>query len=322
MFIRLYFDNELMNFLNITSASKISMVLLNGSGSMINEIGNFIIRDKNEIDTVLYTPKGKYDDNSEIYVLFDQQKGKVKIRIGRFIRKFISKQTISELGISDKDIEEFVNIFKSYFTPSKDNLTVVEGVDILKWYLEDNYTNTLGMRTGSLWNSCMRQRERNKFMYLYAKNPDKVKMLIFLTEDGKLRSRALLWQDVMDNNGISYKVMDRVYSIYDHDVFLFKSWAKENGYISKLEQSARCENLFEINGIPVYINCFIKLPIHDMRYYPYLDTFKYYNPQNGQFSNSTDFKYTYKLTQSSGGLDMHIREDNFIDFELYDEDDL
>jgi hypothetical protein len=321
MFLRLYFDNELTNFLAITSASKISMVLSNASGSMINEVGNFFGRDKEEIDSITYIPKGKYDDKSEIYALFEQQKGRVKIKIGRFIRKFISQQTISELGISDKDIEEFVNIFKSYFTPSKNNLTVVEGSDIPKWYLEDNYSKTLGMRTGSLWNSCMRQVERNKFMSLYEKNPDKVKMLIFLTEDGKLRSRALLWQDVKDDNGVTYKVMDRIYSIYDHDVFLFKSWAKENGYITKLEQSAKCENLFDINGFPVNIKCFVNLSIHDMRYYPYLDTFKYYDPSIGQFSNSTYFKHIYKLVQSSGGLEPQIREEYIEeDEEFYDED--
>ncbi len=297
------------------------MVLSNASGSMINEIGNFFGRDKEEIDSITYIPKGKYDDKSEIYALFEQQKGRVKIKIGRFIRKFISQQTISELGISDKDIEEFVNIFKSYFTPSKNNLTVVEGSDIPKWYLEDNYSKTLGMRTGSLWNSCMRQVERNKFMSLYEKNPDKVKMLIFLTEDGKLRSRALLWQDVKDDNGVTYKVMDRIYSIYDHDVFLFKSWAKENGYITKLEQSAKCENLFDINGFPVNIKCFVNLSIHDMRYYPYLDTFKYYDPRTGQFSNSTYFKHIYKLVQSSGGLEPQIREEYIEeDEEFYDED--
>ena len=320
MFVRLYFDHELMNFLAITSASKISMVLSNASGSMINEVGNFITMSKEEIDSVTYIPKNKYDDTLEIGALFNQQKGRVKIKIGRFIKKFISQNIINELGISDKDIEEFVNIFKSYFIPSKNNLIVVDGGDILNWYLEDSYSKTLGIKTGSLWNSCMRQSERNKFMLLYAKNPDKVKMLIFLTENGKLRSRALLWQDVRDNNGLSYKVMDRVYSIYDHDVFLFKSWAKENGYISKLEQSAKCENLFDVNGYSVSINCFVSLPIHDLSYYPYLDTFKYYNPRNGQFSNSTDFKYTYKLVQSSGSLEPHRREDDIIEDDIIEEE--
>jgi hypothetical protein len=66
-------------------------------------------------------------------------------------------------------------------------------------------------------------------------------MLIFLTDDGKLRSRALLWDEVIDNHGVKYKFMDRIYSIYDHDVYLFKSWAKENGYITKLEQDCYCE---------------------------------------------------------------------------------
>lgn len=306
MFERLFFDNELYNFLNVTTNTKLSWLLLNASGRHINEEGNFIKISKIE-GNLSYIPKSKIDGNTN----FSTEKGRVSIKIGRFVTKFISKDSIKEFGITPSDIESFVNIYKSYFTPDKSSMKVIEGEEILKWYLEDNYAFSNGNRHGSLWNSCMRQSERNKFMKLYSKNPDSVKMLIFLSDDGKLRSRALLWQNVVDTNGVSYKIMDRIYSIYEHDVYLFKDWAKENGYITKLEQSAKCENLFDVQGTPVRIDCFVKLVNHQLDYYPYLDTFKYYNPRNGQFSNSPHFTHIYKLVQSSGLVEPRIEEENF-----------
>jgi hypothetical protein len=57
----------------------------------------------------------------------------------------------------------------------------------------------------------MRYKEKNKFMSIYAENPDKIKMLVNLDSSGKLKTRALLWEDVEDNNGNKFKVMDRIY---------------------------------------------------------------------------------------------------------------
>jgi hypothetical protein len=316
MFGRLYFDRELINFLNITSNSKISMIFLNASGSaLINEEGNFIKRDKNDIDLLSYYPISKINSDKTLDY-FKEKKNRVSIKIGRFVRKFLSEQSFRDFNISDKDIESFVNLFKSYFTPDKNNLLIVEGDEIKKWYSEENYATTCGLRTGSLWNSCMRQVERNKFMELYSVNSNLCKMLIFLTDEGKLRSRALLWEDVVDtSSGFSYKVMDRIYSIYDHDVYLFKSWAKENGYITKLEQSAKTELFFDNNGTTQDLRLKIKLDKHNLVYYPYLDTFKFFDPINGELLNYSTMRTHYKLVQSNGMLEPPPRNEEDDEFE-------
>jgi len=316
MFGRLYFDRELINFLNITSNSKISMIFLNASGSaLINEEGNFIKRDKNDIDLLSYYPISKINSDKTLDY-FKEKKNRVSIKIGRFVRKFLSEQSFRDFNISDKDIESFVNLFKSYFTPDKNNLLIVESDEIKKWYSEENYATTCGLRTGSLWNSCMRQVERNKFMELYSVNSNLCKMLIFLTDEGKLRSRALLWEDVVDtSSGFSYKVMDRIYSIYDHDVYLFKSWAKENGYITKLEQSAKTELFFDNNGTTQDLRLKIKLDKHNLIYYPYLDTFKFFDPINGELLNYSTMRTHYKLVQSNGMLEPPPRNEEDDEFE-------
>ena len=78
----------------------------------------------------------------------------------------------------------------------------------------------------------MRQRDRNKFMNLYVLN--NLKMLVLFSDCGKVRSRALLWDNIKEfGSDNTYKFMDRIYSVYDHDVDIFKKWAKENVYLSK-----------------------------------------------------------------------------------------
>jgi hypothetical protein len=321
MFDNLYFEKELVDFLHITSTCKVSMLLLNASGSLLKDTGNFIKRDSCKLDYLTYIPKSKYNKDDNIPNYFRTEKGRVSIKVGRFIMKFLSKNVIKEFGVSDSDIELFVNLFKSYFTPSKNNLKIVEGDDIFKYYNESSYATTFGLKTGSLWKSCMRQPERNKFMQLYVDNIDLCKMLVFLTDTGELRARAILWENVQDQNGETYKVMDRIYSIYDQDVYLFKSWAKENGYIYKMQQSASNELFFEKDGLPFSYNLSIKLDKYLFGYYPYLDTFKYFDIKNGIIYNHHNIKASYKLVQSNGSLEKEEElSDDVFDYNDYDDD--
>ena len=298
----LIFDNEMFEFLQFAQRdSIIAALLLQGDHSHIVEEGNYVKRVDNEIDVVSFLPKSKYEKVEDNWV-----NGRVKIKIGRFIRKFLTEFSIKNWQINDTLIERFVNLYKSYFSRDISKLKIVEGDDIPKYYLEDNYHCVNGNRAGSLWNSCMRQRERNKFMKLYAVNPEKVKMLVFFSDDDKVRARALLWEDVKDHKDPTkqYKFMDRIYYVYDHDINFFKDWAKENGYLCKWDQSAKTEMLFdEGTGEPVKKSLYVLLDKYSMSYYPYLDTFKNFNEDKGRFSNSQSYNYDFTLVQSNGAVE-------------------
>ena len=311
MFNRLIFDTDLIYFLDRTSRNKVSMLLLNGSGHLISEQGNFISRDPNQLDVLTYFPKSKFkrimvDHNNPALGLSTEpwsEPGRVPIRVGRFAKKFISEESIKSYKVTDKDIEDFVNLYKSYFIRNPENLKIVEGKEILKWYLEENYALINGdMRYGTLWNSCMRYCDRNKYMDLYTKNKN-IKMLILLNDTGKLIGRSLLWDNVQDKNGNPYKVMDRIYTIYDHDVNFFKDWAKENGYIHKAEQSAKTEKYFIVDGKQVKLYLSVQLEEWKIRYYPYLDTFKFFDFYKGILHNNDMSNFQYILTQSNGNLE-------------------
>jgi hypothetical protein len=310
----LNFNDEMFNFLQFAQKdSIIAAVFLQGDTSHINDEGNYIKRVDNEIDVVSFLPKSKYEK-----VENNWENGRVKIKIGRFVRKFLTEFSFKNFKVTDTLIEKFVNLYKSYFSRDTSKLKIFEGEEILKYYLEDNYHTLNGGRFGTLWNSCMRQPERNKFMKLYAKNKDKVKLLVFFSDDDKVRARALLWEGVKDHKDSTkeYKFMDRIYYVYDHDINFFKDWAKENGYISKWEQSAKTELLFDIDGEVKRLQLYVNLDDSGLSYYPYLDTFKNFYVSKNRFSNSQNYNFDYVLVQSNGKVEREPEPD-----EYYDEDD-
>ena len=191
----LTFNNEMCRFLEFASrGSVIAQILMNGDSKHILIEGNFISKVEKEIDMVSFLPVSKFEKVEDVW-----QKGRTPIKIGKFLRRFLNEYSIKNYEIDDVMIEKFVNTFKSYFSRDNSKLKIVEGSDILKYYQEDSY-HVNGGRYGTLWNSCMRQSERNKFMKLYVDNIDKVKMLVFFDDNEKIRARALLWDGVRDHN--------------------------------------------------------------------------------------------------------------------------
>lgn len=302
----LKFDNEIYRFLEFAArGSVIAQILLNGDSKLLVLEGNFISKVEKEIDMVSFLPASKFEKVEDVW-----HKSRTSMKIGRFLRKFLNEYSIKNYEIDDTQIEKFVNTFKSYFSRDTSKLKIVEGEEILKYYREDSY-HTNGCKYGSLWNSCMRQAERNKFMKLYADNVGKVKMLVFFDDNEKIRARALLWEEVRDHSDkdVRYKFMDRIYSFYDHDVDFFKDWAKDNGYITKWEQSAKSERDFDLGDrVHSRMSLYVKLENTEQEHYPYLDTFKFYKVDKNRFSNSDSFTFDYVLIQSNGATEREEEE--------------
>ena len=310
MFNRLIFDHEMSNFL-YRGNNRIAQILIHGMSGYIKEEGNFFKRVEDSIDSLSYLPKKKYGlieaDHSKDP--FGDGIGRQNIKIGRFIKKFLDPSAFVEFGISDSDLEKFVNSFKSYFNFNPEKLKIIEGEEVKKYYLEEHYFQPDGERYGTLWKSCMRQAERNKFMNLYVLND--VKMLVLFSDCGKVRARALLWEGVGEYKSDStYKFMDRIYTVYDHEVNIFKKWALENQYLTKWEQNAKSEIYVDLDEHPVKKQLYVVLDKHQISWYPYLDTFKYYSVSRGRFSNSARLNHDYVLIQSDGQLEREYQSDD------------
>ena len=96
---------------------------------------------------------------------------------------------------------------------------MVQGESIAYWY---NYKNYLD-RSGSLGNSCMSNVD-DEYFDIYMSNSDVCKLLILKSQENpnKIVGRALLWTLTGGE-----KYLDRIYTIKDSDIELFKDYAKE-----------------------------------------------------------------------------------------------
>ena len=273
-------------------------------------------------DMISFLPKSKYK-NSLDKDPYSDDVGRMNMKVGRILGKLFPKEIIQQFIRSEADIEKFVNLYKSHFDDSNKEFRIVEGDEIKKWYHENNYLMPSGNCFGTLWNSCMRYHERQRFLELYAKN-SQFKMLIMTEKDAygeeKVRARALLVEaETIDDSylpkGTKVKVMDRIYSVYDSDVNTFKKWANDNGYITKFEQTAKSKPFLSVeDGDNKYLGLVLKLDKPHWNYYPYLDTFSYFNWSKGELYNVPDLRYDYELIQANGSLEPEppeIEEEEF-----------
>lgn len=301
----LYVDPYLKDFL-LSNHNKINRMIL--CVETLSDVNFLSPSDK--ADMISYLPKNKKAkvimSGSDPFSAVDDR---ARMKVGRLIGKLFSNETLKEFDVSVKDIEEFVNAYKSFFNMDKIVMKIVEGVELKKWYL---YTEYAMPEYGTLWKSCMRYEQKQAFLEMYEKNPDVVKMLVMLQEDSngqlKLRARALLWQEVRGTSS-TLKVMDRIYTIYDSDVFIMKKWAIDNGYICKKLQNAKSQSIFEVGDDDVVLNLSINLQDNNLNWYPYLDTFQFYDIANGVLYNYPSFRTPYQLNRANGLLEDEEPED-------------
>jgi hypothetical protein len=210
-------------------------------------------------------------------------------------------------NIPGKDVEIFSNLYRGQVLKPNFKFVVVNGEDIRQYYHYSKHATD----NGSLGVSCMRYDSCQKLFNMYVDNTDKISMLAMLNDDDQIMGRALLWN--FDGN----KIMDRIYTVNDEQLqFYFKKWATENGYYFKSQQNWYNSIQFERLGEGKKILKFdVKLDNFDFRYYPYMDTFKFFNPDTGTFSNyRPEGRDHYTLCSSDGSK----YEWNYLVYDDYD----
>ena len=225
-----------------------------------------------------------YDDRKEKV----WGKGRQEIGVGRGIRALLL--TTGEKFL-DKDIEEFVNLYKAAIDKFNDKFSffeVVTGSDIAHWYHNRNYF----IRSGTLGSSCMAGVPAS-WLEIYTENPEQVALIIYKSQEDtdKIIGRALLWTL---NDG--KKFVDRIYTVNDSDVQLFRDYAKENGWYTKYHNSSTTNSqAIAPDGSNVSLRLVVTLNKKYYDHFPYLDTLKYFTPGSGVLNNS-DGEYTLEDT--------------------------
>ena len=226
-----------------------------------------------------------------------------EIAVGRFVRAILTK---AGHKFTDAEIEQFVYKYRAEVEKEKDVLNrrfkVVEGNDIKKYYHKSQYEG----ESGSLGSSCMRYDRCQNYLSIYTDNSQcKLLLLMSETDPDKICGRAILWE--MEPYELSTKVMERIYSIRTADEQLFKEWAIANKYWFKSRQDFNEYTNFEFHKEDETVETrqgefSVQLDKKgDYSNYPYMDSFKYYDPSKGILYNSSNFDYEYELTDTEGG---------------------
>jgi hypothetical protein len=241
--------------------------------------------------------KSKYPDESE-YLFNEKPTGDLRhtfhpmtldkiertqtqrLKIGKLIKKIVPT-------VSDKDLENLVNLLKTYKTGYE--IKVVEGDEIARYYSKDNCLNS-----GTLGNSCMAGKggDIKHIFDIYTKNPQSVKLVVMLDKSGTCVARALLWKidELFPSYGTDnlfkgvkvndFHFMDRVYFAHDWMERYMFNWAQKQNipfkYGSKMSYK---------DGYVAIPSVIIKLKPIAYRNFPYIDTFSYYNVKNATLSN-------------------------------------
>lgn len=255
------------------------------------------------------------DDTSIVFT-----KNRNNIKVGRLVNTMLKQ---SGFEYTAKDIEDFVNLYKSSYDFTNNGgsqFDIVSGDDISKWYNGDNYQDG----GGTLNNSCM-CRKPSHFFEIYTKN-SKCSMVILYSDGGqlkdgkylsnKIRGRALLWDATIDDKPV--KFMDRVYTSNDSDTKLFEEWAKENGWFYKVGQSMYPSNEIS-NGVDSgYYKIKVELDENNIETFPYMDTLCFYL-ESGYITNCENKSHEREFRTTHGGYYL-INEDGERE-EIYSEEE-
>lgn len=284
----LFISDELRVVLEqIKSESVVADLLLKSRHSkedLVEEPVNFISISSQDTTRISYLTTERIGSISECEYWTSSRRFHMKP--GGFISKIFK-------DVSSKDVEVFSNLYRSEVRKPKFEFKIFTGQDIRNLYHYEKHASN----DGSLGVSCMRYDSCQKLFNLYVENPDKISLLVMLNEDGEVMGRSLLWN--FDTN----KIMDRIYTVNDEQLpFFFRKWATENGYYYKAQQNWYNSIQFERLGEGKKLFKFdIKIDNSDFRYYPYMDTFKFFNPDTGTFSNyRPDGRDHYTLCSSDG----------------------
>jgi len=232
---------------------------------------------------VSFLPEGKEPEYNERgdWARHNRQSGKP----ARIFQKLVRNE------FKTYDWEQFNNRLKSEICCCT-NFEIVEGEDIRKWYLEDNYYKI----AGTLGNSCMRYCECQKYMDIYV---DNAKMLIS-TKDGLLTGRAIVWELP---NGVT--LLDRIYTCMDYLENCFIDYAKENKWWIREYNSLLSTGDTQGWKTPdddynetTYQRIVLDIKKH-YNYFPYVDSFRYYD-ENHRICTQPSSEFYGELDSTDG----------------------
>lgn len=261
----------------------------------------FDVTDKN--DTVSFINQSRVDkkmdnEDSSIYSPY-LDKGRNEAKVGRIIKSIIelinNSDEVEPIKFSDKDIESFVDMYKSLKFESGMEFELLKDNDIRKCYKSDNYHS----ENGSMGGSCM--NDEKDYFKIYTEN-DNCSILVFKDKKGMLYGRALVWK--LSKSPCDAKIfMDRIYTNRESDKYKFIEYAKEKGWMYKSFMNSHIDTnvKFMYNGSEYNGEIVVSID-GDFDKYPFMDTVCFLNKELSTLSNLPTIN-CYYLQSVNGGKD-------------------
>jgi hypothetical protein len=222
------------------------------------------------------------------------KKGRNPVKLGRFVNNILTSE------FSAKEVEDFVNKFKAALEQSGERFIEVSGEEIGDYYDHKNYKTM----SGTLGSSCMAKQNKETFQ-IYMENTEVCRMLVLL-EDDMVIGRALIWKIETSDNDAEY-FLDRQYTIKESDVEKFRTYAKEKGWSYKTYNNHTNLAAVTYNDESKATNMTVKVKKKNYREFPYVDTFRRYDPSTGtlynDYENGEEAIGCYILSSTSGGYE-------------------
>ena len=265
------------------------------------------------------TPMQFDGDYSQYY----EAPGRGIVGVGRFARLLLTHpDVIEDLDLSfvkdhpdapriqdmtQKDYEDFVNLYKSEFVVVSNEFKLVSGDDIPYYY---DFMNYAYLDQGQLGASCMRYTECQKYFGIYQQNPEVCQLLVYVNQENKVLGRAIVWKLTKKVDGCPADYfMDRVYCANDSDMIKFKNYAKEQGWVMKNKNTSDLVEMwfFNYNDQIFLSHVYVQLNKFDFTKFPFIDTLTYLHPVSGRLHNVKG-KNTLELSSTDG--DTYENEDH------------
>jgi hypothetical protein len=252
------------------------------------------------------TPMQWDEDSSKYYDV----SGRGQIKVGRFAQALLNDPDVIEdldlsfvenyiQGLTPKDFEDFVNLYKSEFVVVSNEFKLVKGDEIPYYY---DFMNYAYPDKGHLGASCMRYTHCQRYFSIYKKNPEVCQLLAYVNQENKVLGRALVWKLDKKVDGCPAEYfMDRVYCANDSDMIKFKNYAKEKGWVMKNKNASDAYEalFFNYNDKVILSHISVQLKESNFAFYPFIDTLSLLNETNGKLHNVLG-KNCIELTSTDG----------------------
>jgi len=284
-----------LTFIDINNDCDITFTQMNKAVQKINNhiqgksnVQNFWIRETGDSiynDDIKGTGPGVYTGNRNV------------IKLGKLVKNIFKNK------YSDKEVEDFINHFKSI--KSEEKIELWSGKMIAKAYDTSEYK----FRVGPLGSSCM--NDRFNWLTLYYNNPDTCRVAVLLEND-KIVARALVWKiksaySFEHRNDIKPRkieipyLMDRVYSTDDYMVLKMTRWAEKQGWASKYYNNSTEKDVIHFNGQKMYCQLEVEANPPQDESFPYMDTFTRYDMKKRTLYNDSSNKKIGHILYSTSG---------------------